>query len=97
MRRWRWVEPGPDDDSVVVQEMTDAEILRDYYATLEEKVDIVQNAIDLAHALRVETVLVAILSARTRDIAASEDAAKHRQSAAQSGDGSFAAGSGRAP
>jgi phosphate acetyltransferase len=31
--------------------------------TLEEKVDIVQNAIDLAHALRFETVRVAILSA----------------------------------
>lgn len=31
--------------------------------TLEDKVDIVQNAIDLAHALGVESVLVAILSA----------------------------------
>ena len=31
--------------------------------SLEDKVDIVQNAIDLAHALRVETVRVAILSA----------------------------------
>ena len=31
--------------------------------TLEDKVDIVQNAIDLAHALRVEQVRVAILSA----------------------------------
>ncbi|WP_093384488.1 phosphate acetyltransferase [Variovorax sp. OV329] len=31
--------------------------------TLEEKVDIVQNAIDLAHALRLTTVRVAILSA----------------------------------
>ncbi|MBS0518477.1 MAG: phosphate acetyltransferase [Proteobacteria bacterium] len=31
--------------------------------TLEDKVDIVQNAIDLAHALRIETPKVAILSA----------------------------------
>ena len=31
--------------------------------TLEEKVDIVQNAIDLAHALGAEEVRVAILSA----------------------------------
>ncbi|WP_046865973.1 phosphate acetyltransferase [Microvirga massiliensis] len=31
--------------------------------TLEDKVDIVQNAIDLAHALRIDTVRVAILSA----------------------------------
>jgi phosphate acetyltransferase len=31
--------------------------------TLEDKVDIVQNAIDLAHALRIETPRVAILSA----------------------------------
>jgi len=31
--------------------------------TLEEKVDIIQNAIDLAHALRVKDVRVAVLSA----------------------------------
>jgi len=31
--------------------------------TLEEKIDIVQNAIDLAHALRIQEVRVAILSA----------------------------------
>jgi phosphate acetyltransferase len=41
--------------------ITDAAI--NIFPTLEEKVDIVQNAIDLAHALRIEQPKVAILSA----------------------------------
>lgn len=41
--------------------ITDAAI--NIYPTLEDKVDICQNAIDLAHVLRFEQVLVAILSA----------------------------------
>jgi phosphate acetyltransferase len=49
----------PSHDSALI--VTDAAI--NIAPTLEEKVDIVQNAIDLAHALRVETVRVAILSA----------------------------------
>jgi len=49
----------PSHDSALI--VTDAAI--NIAPTLEEKVDIVQNAIDLAHALRIETVRVAILSA----------------------------------
>jgi phosphate acetyltransferase len=49
----------PDHASVLI--ITDAAV--NIAPTLEDKVDIVQNAIDLAHALRIETVLVAILSA----------------------------------
>jgi phosphate acetyltransferase len=49
----------PDHESVLI--ITDAAV--NIAPTLEEKRDIVQNAIDLAHALRVETVRVAILSA----------------------------------
>jgi phosphotransacetylase len=41
--------------------ITDAAV--NIFPTLEEKVDIVQNAIDLAHALRIEQPKVAILSA----------------------------------
>jgi len=41
--------------------VTDAAI--NIYPTLEDKVDIVQNAIDLAHVLRIEQPKVAILSA----------------------------------
>jgi phosphate acetyltransferase len=41
--------------------ITDAAI--NIFPTLEEKVDIVQNAIDLAHALKVDNPYVAILSA----------------------------------
>ena len=41
--------------------ITDAAI--NIFPTLEEKVDIVQNAIDLAHALKIENPHVAILSA----------------------------------
>ncbi|MBL8540558.1 MAG: bifunctional enoyl-CoA hydratase/phosphate acetyltransferase, partial [Betaproteobacteria bacterium] len=41
--------------------VTDAAV--NIYPTLEQKVDIVQNAIDLAHALRIECPKVAILSA----------------------------------
>jgi phosphate acetyltransferase len=41
--------------------ITDAAI--NVFPTLEDKVDIVQNAIDLAHALKIETPKVAILSA----------------------------------
>jgi len=41
--------------------VTDAAI--NIYPTLEDKVDIVQNAIDLAHILRIEQPKVAILSA----------------------------------
>ena len=41
--------------------ITDAAI--NIFPTLEDKVDIVQNAIDLAHALRIESPKVAILSA----------------------------------
>src|SRR5215203_1436051 len=49
--------PGHPDALII----TDAAV--NIAPTLEEKVDIVQNAIDLAHALGVETVRVAILSA----------------------------------
>jgi len=49
----------PDHPTALV--ITDAAI--NIAPTLEEKVDIVQNAIDLAHALGVEEVRVAILSA----------------------------------
>jgi phosphate acetyltransferase len=41
--------------------ITDAAV--NIFPSLEDKVDIVQNAIDLAHALRIETPKVAILSA----------------------------------
>jgi phosphate acetyltransferase len=46
------------DDTLII---TDAAV--NIAPTLEEKVDIVQNAIDLAHALRIDPVRVAILSA----------------------------------
>jgi phosphate acetyltransferase len=49
--------PGHDDALII----TDAAV--NIAPTLEEKADILQNAIDLAHALRVEEVRVAILSA----------------------------------
>ena len=49
----------PSHESALI--VTDAAI--NIAPTLEDKVDIVQNAIDLAHALGVETVQVAILSA----------------------------------
>lgn len=49
----------PNHSNVLI--ITDAAI--NIFPTLEEKVDIVQNAIDLAHALRVELPKVAILSA----------------------------------
>src|SRR3954471_2299126 len=49
----------PSHESALI--VTDAAI--NIAPTLEDKVDIVQNAIDLAHALRIETVRVAILSA----------------------------------
>jgi phosphate acetyltransferase len=49
----------PSHESALI--VTDAAI--NIAPTLEDKVDIVQNAIDLAHALGVETVRVAILSA----------------------------------
>ena len=49
--------PGHDDALII----TDAAV--NIAPTLEEKVDIIQNAIDLAHALGVEEVRVAILSA----------------------------------
>jgi phosphate acetyltransferase len=49
--------PGHDDALII----TDAAV--NIAPTLEEKVDIVQNAIDLAHALRAPEVRVAILSA----------------------------------
>nr|WP_245179415.1 phosphate acetyltransferase [Cupriavidus sp. LEh25] len=49
--------PGHDDALIV----TDAAV--NIAPTLTEKADILQNAIDLAHALRVEEVRVAILSA----------------------------------
>jgi phosphate acetyltransferase len=49
----------PNHESALI--VTDAAI--NIAPTLEDKVDIVQNAIDLAHALGVETVRVAILSA----------------------------------
>jgi phosphate acetyltransferase len=49
----------PSHDTVLI--VTDAAV--NIAPTLEEKRDIVQNAIDLAHALRFDTVRVAILSA----------------------------------
>ena len=49
----------PGHETVLI--ITDAAV--NIAPTLEEKRDIVQNAIDLAHALRLETVRVAILSA----------------------------------
>jgi phosphate acetyltransferase len=49
----------PNHTNVLI--VTDAAI--NIFPTLEEKVDIVQNAIDLAHALRLERPKVAILSA----------------------------------
>ena len=49
----------PGHETVLI--ITDAAV--NIAPTLEEKRDITQNAIDLAHALRVETVRVAILSA----------------------------------
>ena len=49
----------PGHETVLI--ITDAAV--NIAPTLEEKRDIIQNAIDLAHALRVETVRVAILSA----------------------------------
>ena len=49
----------PSHESALI--VTDAAI--NIAPTLEDKADIVRNAIDLAHALRVETVRVAILSA----------------------------------
>ncbi|HEY7382495.1 MAG TPA: phosphate acetyltransferase [Beijerinckiaceae bacterium] len=49
----------PGHDTVLI--ITDAAV--NIAPTLEEKQDIIQNAIDLAHALRIETVRVAILSA----------------------------------
>ena len=49
--------PGHDDALII----TDAAV--NIAPTLEDKVDIVQNAIDLAHAMGVEEVRVAILSA----------------------------------
>ncbi|SAL83824.1 phosphate acetyltransferase [Caballeronia terrestris] len=49
--------PGHDEALII----TDAAV--NIAPTLEEKADILQNAIDLAHALRVEEVRVAILSA----------------------------------
>ncbi|MBN3786677.1 phosphate acetyltransferase [Burkholderia sp. Ac-20353] len=49
--------PGHDDPLII----TDAAV--NIAPTLEEKVDIVQNAIDLAHALRFPAARVAILSA----------------------------------
>jgi phosphate acetyltransferase len=49
----------PGHDTVLI--ITDAAV--NIAPTLEEKRDITQNAIDLAHALRIETVRVAILSA----------------------------------
>ena len=49
----------PDHETVLI--MTDAAV--NIAPTLEEKRDITQNAIDLAHALRIETVRVAIVSA----------------------------------
>ncbi|MBF9232440.1 phosphate acetyltransferase [Microvirga alba] len=49
--------PGHNDPLII----TDAAI--NIAPTLEEKIDIVQNAIDLGHALRIEQVRVAILSA----------------------------------
>jgi len=49
----------PGHDTVLI--ITDAAV--NIAPTLEEKRDIIQNAIDLAHALRIETVRVAILSA----------------------------------
>jgi phosphate acetyltransferase len=49
--------PGHDEALII----TDAAV--NIAPTLEEKADILQNAIDLAHALRIEEVRVAILSA----------------------------------
>jgi phosphate acetyltransferase len=49
----------PGHETVLI--ITDAAV--NIAPSLEEKRDIVQNAIDLAHALRIETVRVAILSA----------------------------------
>jgi phosphate acetyltransferase len=49
----------PNHPNVLI--ITDAAI--NVFPTLEDKVDIVQNAIDLAHALRIEKPKVAILSA----------------------------------
>jgi phosphate acetyltransferase len=49
--------PGHDDALII----TDAAV--NIAPTLEEKADILQNAIELAHALRVDEVRVAILSA----------------------------------
>jgi len=49
----------PNHTNVLI--ITDAAI--NVFPTLEEKVDIVQNAIDLAHALKIEKPKVAILSA----------------------------------
>ena len=49
--------PGHDDPLII----TDAAV--NIAPTLEDKVDIVQNAIDLAHAIRLPEVRVAILSA----------------------------------
>jgi phosphate acetyltransferase len=49
----------PNHTNVLI--ITDAAI--NIFPTLEDKVDIVQNAIDLAHALRIEKPKVAILSA----------------------------------
>ena len=49
----------PGHDTVLI--ITDAAV--NIAPTLEEKRDIIQNAIDLAHALRIDTVRVAILSA----------------------------------
>ena len=50
--------PGPRPTPLII---TDAAV--NIAPTLEDKVDIVQNAIDLAHALGVDEVRVAILSA----------------------------------
>jgi len=49
----------PDHTNVLI--ITDAAI--NIFPTLEDKVDIVQNAIDLAHALKIQKPKVAILSA----------------------------------
>ena len=49
----------PNHDRVLI--ITDAAI--NIFPTLQDKIDIVQNAIDLAHALRIEQPKVAILSA----------------------------------